>query len=216
MAKKDKKEKEDKDKNGGKKKVNTKKVDYSKIKYTLEEEDERDEAIRKIQGKFRQKIARDNLKRLIKENYVKLYDRINDIYVYKNKQTGEISQEKLVFLGNDDLPDPIDYACPPDYDPIEPNDDGYAIICTVNKFQHDRIPKISGVTNSDHATLCELFGHTLICKLRPENITSILNPTLSDFTVALDRVRRVSKKKTFLVIYICTHVITAKGGNKLF
>jgi hypothetical protein len=211
MTKKDKKE----DKKGNKK-GKAKKVDYSKIKYSLEEEDERDEAIRKIQGKFRQKVARDNLKRLIKENYVKLYDRINDIYVYKNKQTGEISQEKLAFLGDDDLPDPIDYACPNNYDPIEPNDDGYAIVCTVNTFQHDRIPKISGVTNSDHAALSELFGHTLICKLRPENITSILNPTLSDFTVALDRVRRVAKKKSFLVIYMCTHVITAKGGNIIF
>ena len=58
-------------------------------------------AISLIQRAYQTKRARDHVKIMVRQNYIKLFDRINQDYVYKNKMTGEIKMEKPKFLGED-------------------------------------------------------------------------------------------------------------------
>jgi len=55
-----------------------------------EEEDRKDAAARCIQRKFRVYNARKSLRALIRQNYVKIYDKKKDLYLYKNKTTGKV------------------------------------------------------------------------------------------------------------------------------
>ena len=48
---------------------------------------------------------------------MKIYDKINDEFLYKNKITGVITSKKPVFLGKEDLPEPKSYEAPLNYDP---------------------------------------------------------------------------------------------------
>ena len=48
---------------------------------------------------------------------MKIYDKINDEFLYKNKITGVITSKKPAFLGKEDLPEPKSYEAPLNYDP---------------------------------------------------------------------------------------------------
>lgn len=102
----------------------------------MEEDERQDVAARKLQTAYRARQARLALKKLIRENYVKLYDRINDQYVYKNKNTKEIFLQKPIFLGNDDLPTPKIFAAPNDYDPKVWSSLQFLIVFLLQSYSH--------------------------------------------------------------------------------
>lgn len=181
----------------------------------MEEDERRENAARKLQAAYRVRMARQALRRLVKDNYVKLYDRVNDQYVYKNKKTKEVFLKKPQFLGSDDLPTPKIYAAPTDYDPKDDFDtEGYALIVTVNSFPNGRIQELNPAVNIDHTQLEEVLSHDFICKIRLENVVSLRNPTCAQFKSALDDCRKLCKSRGFLVVYLCTHVVTVFKGEK--
>lgn len=184
--------------------------------FTFEEEEERDKAIRLLQRCYRAKTAREHLKALVRDNYVKIYDKINSTYAYKNRTTGEVSFEKPVFLGSDDLPTPKKLNAPPDYDPGTNMDDsdGAALVVCVNKFKHEKMSGLGGGVSADHMGITDLLCHEYIGKLRMENVISVKNPTCTQFIDAFERLRKVARKDSFVFIYICTHIVTVKNGER--
>lgn len=168
---------------------------------------------RKIQRAYRVKRARRLMREKIRLNYVKLYDRVNKTSSYKNKLTGEISDKKPAFLGDDDLPIPKQYNAPINYDANEVEDDAYALIITCSEFDHPKINPLPLMTQSDHTMLENCLPHSFVCKFREENVFSIRNPKRSDVRECFERMRRVCKKKGFFLLYICTHVATVWKGE---
>mmetsp|Transcript_16244 Transcript_16244/g.24468 ORF Transcript_16244/g.24468 Transcript_16244/m.24468 type:complete len:885 (+) Transcript_16244:140-2794(+) len=177
------------------------------------EEERQDAAARYIQNAFRAKMARDLLKDMIRQNFVKLKDRNTSVYYYKNKTTGETSVKKPKILGAGDLPTPRDFQCPEDYDPGFSDADGYALLITCSKFSNERMTDLSQQTEGDHNVFEYLLSHDFICKFRGENVISLKNPTVKAFRDALDRMRRMIKKRSYLFIYICTHIVELKVGK---
>jgi hypothetical protein len=116
--------------------------------FDAEQEDREDEAVRVIQRKCRIFIARLRLIKLVRTNYIKKYDRINDNFYYKNKTTGATQVEKPVCLGMDDLADPRSFEAPESYDALDEENmsktGGYCIAICNNEFpnSNNRIPKI--------------------------------------------------------------------------
>ncbi len=173
-----------------------------------------DAAARKIQNAFRSKQARIAIKKLVRENYVKIYDRFSAQYVYKNRRTKEITG-KPAFLGKDDLPTPRVFNAPSDYDPMDDFDlDGYALIVTVNKFNQNKLPEQHESSNSDHVLIEEVIAHDFICKYRQENVIFLKNPSCAEFLEALQRLRRHIRPQGFLFVYLSSHVVTVHGGDK--
>mgnify|MGYP005992878627 FL=1 len=64
--------------------------------FDAEQEDREDAAIRVMQRRARLFIAKLKLIKLTRSQYIKKYDRINDIYYYKNKTSGAILSDKPV------------------------------------------------------------------------------------------------------------------------
>ena len=95
----------------------------------------------------------------IRQAYIKIYDKVNDEYLYKNKITGEIFSRKPRFLGKDDLPNPRLFNAPLNYDPGDPEEDAFALVVTVAVYNNDRIPEISKQVLNDHSALEELLPH---------------------------------------------------------
>jgi hypothetical protein len=175
----------------------------------------RDAAVRKLQRAFRAKQARNAIKKMVRENYVKVFDKFSNKYMYKNRHTKEITAIKPRFLGNEDLPNPRSFNAPVDYDP---NDDypmdGYAFMVTVNKFPAGKMADLPEATDSDHILLEKILTHDYICKFRPENVIVLKQPSCSEFMDGMNRLRRICKRKGYFVMYLCTHVVTVFNGDK--
>jgi hypothetical protein len=179
------------------------------------EEEIQDEAARYIQTAFRAKMARNLLKSLIRQNYVKLKDRQTNIYYYKNKTTGETNVMKPKILKEDDLPSPRDFQAPINYDPGYVDEKGFAILIHCSKFTSEKIPNFSHQIDADQKIFEHLLSHDFICKYRPENVFSLKDPSIQTVKDTIERIRRVITKKSYLFIYICTHVVTLHPSSKI-
>ena len=186
-----------------------------KLKKPSEYTEEEVEGVRKLQKAFIVKKAREHLKRLVRQNYVKLYDKALDAYVYKNRTTGDVQQQKPVFLGKEDLPTPKNYAMPIDYIPMDKQSvEGYSLVISCPEFQSEKLPEIGASVLGDHKEVVDLLTHDLICMIPSENQIELLNPTLDAVNEALDDLRRNVRADGFLVVYIHTHVATVWSGEK--
>jgi len=116
-------------------------------------------AVSLIQHNYRVYRARKLLRQRIRLAYMKIYDKINGEFLYKNKFTGAISSKKPAFLGNEDLPEPKLYDAPLSYDPEEPEEDAFALLVTVTAFASDRIPEMLNQLIKDHNSLDSLLPH---------------------------------------------------------
>jgi hypothetical protein len=183
--------------------------DFLNKVYSFEEEEERDFAIRVLQRCYKAKLARKYLKSLVRDNYIKIYDKINGVYAYKNRTTGAVSFDKPVFLGDDDLPTPKQLQAPGSYDSgIDILDcDGAALVISCNTFKNEKLPPLGPAISVDHMNISDILSHDYICKMKMENVISLKNPTCSAFIDAIERLRQVCKKDGFVFIYICTHVV---------
>lgn len=179
-------------------------------------EEQQDAAARVVQQAFRRYEAKKMLRLMIKQNFVKLRDRENNRYIYKNKTTGEVSENKPLNLGKDDLKTPRSFTAPEDYRPGFEDNEGYALLVTVNKFTSTRIEDFSKHTEADHGLLEHYLSHEYVCKIPAENVIPLMNPTLRMFKDALDRLRRMCKKKSYLFVYISTHVLTIHSKIREF
>lgn len=197
---------------GKKKNLKSEKDDHE-IELSAEELEEelQDEAARYIQTAFRAKMARNLLKTLIRQNYVKLKDRNTNIYYYKNKTTGETSVFKPRILKEDDLPSPRDFQAPMNYDPGFYDEKGFALLIHCTKFQSDKIPNFSHQIDADHNIFEHLLSHDFICKYRPENVFVLKDPSIQMLKDSIERMRRVIQKRSYLFVYFCTHVVTIKS-----
>lgn len=171
----------------------------------------------KIQCIVRVHQSKQKLHRKLRRRFVKVYDSISDEYVYKDKKSGYIHLSKPLLLGDGDIQTPRALAGPNDYDPkyFVSDRDGHAIIITVSSFAYnDVIPDLPIETVAEHIKLGEVLSHDFICQLPIQNVMSLLNPTCDQLSTAFKRLRRVCKTKDHLLIYICTHVVTAFRGEK--
>ena len=192
-----------------KKKKDTKEdVEHFELSEEELEEERQDIAARYIQSAYRAKMARDTLKLMIRQNFVKLKDRQTGVYYYKNRTSGETMVRKPRILGNDDLPTPRDFRSPDNYDPGYSDMDAYAMIITVNTFSNDKIANLGLQADADHSTFEHLLGHDYICKFRGENVISLKNPSVLTVKDSFERLRKMVKKRSYLFLYICTHVVT--------
>lgn len=192
--------------------------EYDELELSEEEllEEQQDMAARVIQQAYRRHEAKKTLRMMIKQNYVKLRDRENNRYVYKNKTTGEISEHKPRTLGAADLKTPRSFTAPDDYRPGYEDSDGYALLVTCSRFTNSRIEDFSKHTEADHGLLEHYLSHEYICKLPAENVIPLLNPTLNMLKDALDRLRRMCKKRSYLLVYLSTHILTIHSNQKEF
>jgi hypothetical protein len=191
-----------------KKKKEEAEEDHLELSEEEMEEERQDAAARLIQTAYRRKMARDMLKVMIRQNFVKMKDRDTGLYFYKNRTTGETMVRKPRILGDGDLPAPRDFKSPKDYDPGFADMDGFALIVTVNTFMNERLPNLGAQAEADHAMFEHLLGHDYICKISAENVVSLKNPSVTSFKDSLERLRKMVKKRGFLFVYICTHVVT--------
>lgn len=170
-----------------------------------------------IQRALRVYQAKKSAKEAFKRRFIKLYDALNDEYVYKDKQTDYIHPSKPFILGDEDLQSPRILVAPDDYDPgyDDVHKDGHAIIITVNSFVYnDKIPDLPTETTNEHEILKDILSHDYVCKFLPERVTNLINPTCAQFTAAFQHLQKVCKTSDFLLVYICTHIITAYKGEK--
>jgi hypothetical protein len=194
----------------GKRKNSKKKVEDEELELSAEELEEelQDEAARFIQKAFRAKMARNLLKSLLRQNFVKLKDRNTNVYYYKNKTTGETSVMKPRLLKEDDLPSPRDFQAPRNYDPGFCDEKGFALLIHCTKFASDKIPNFTHQIDADHKIFEHLLSHDFICKYRPENVFSLKDPSIQMLKDSIERMRRVMTKRSHLFVYFCTHVVT--------
>ena len=177
------------------------------------EEERQDIAVRRIQNAYRSRRGRMMLRAMIRANYVKIRNLdFGGEFLYKNKMTGEIREDKPKFLGDEDLPDPRDFKAPYGYTPDDVYDTGCALIVTVSEFEDNRITPLHGNAIAEHRRLEELLTHDFKCRFKDEEIISLVNPTMSYFMDSCIRLGRICKPGGFLFVYICTHVATI-GGN---
>ena len=172
-----------------------------------------DEAARKIQTRFRIWRARKTLREKAMKIYVKVFDRKKNLYVYRNKETGQILFSKPKVLGNSDLPTPRKYIAPFDYNPGETDDEGYALIVSVNSFISQRIKPISPATKNDVDTIETILTHNFVCKLKPEHVITLKDPTCENLMDTFSRLSNLCKTTGFLFVYISTHVMTVSKGE---
>jgi len=186
-------------------------------KYTFEEENERDDAIRKLQRSYRVHRARTLLRLMIRNNYVKLYDRENDMFFYKNKTTGQTYTVKPACLGRIDLDAPKQLKAPEDYDVgyMEGMPEGWflGVFCSTFPRSGGRFKDMDPKLVKEKEALAELMPHDFICRLKPENVTMLEDPRSGEVLDTLERLGRIVTKKGFFVLYICTHVLTVVKGE---
>lgn len=184
--------------------------------FDAEQEDREDAAIRVMQRRARLFIAKLKLIKLTRSQYIKKYDRINDIYYYKNKTSGAILSDKPICLGMSDLPDPRDFEAPEGYDAQDDDSPvGFALVVVNDEFPSSggRLAKLSAVCMEEYFELEDLFTHEFICKYQTENTYFLRNCTCQELKDTFERLKRNAKKKNFFTLYICTHVLTVVGGD---
>jgi len=184
--------------------------------FDAEQEDREDTAVRAIQRRARMFIAKLKLIKLTRSQYIKKYDRINDIYYYKNKTSGAILSDKPICLGMSDLPDPRDFQAPEGYDAQDDDSPvGFALVVVNDEFPSSggRLAKLSPVCIEEYNELEDLFTHEFICKYQTENTYFLRNCTCQELQDTFERLKRNAKKKNFFILYLCTHVLTVIGGD---
>lgn len=170
-------------------------------------------AASKIQNAYRGRRNYRILRKKLKDNIVKLPDKDKGGFVYRNKRTGVVSTVKPLWLGKDDIEAAKQYVAPIGYDPGTCDDDGYALVITVNSFLSDKLTGIGHGTDSDHEAIEKLLSHNFICKLKADNIIELKDPSCDVFVSAMERLRKMCTKTSFLFVYISTHIVTIKGGD---
>lgn len=187
--------------------------------FDLAADDKRDDAARVIQRLGRTFLARIRLRNLVRANYIKKYDRVNERYYYKNKSTGEILDEKPRVLGKDDLPDPRSFVAPENYEVGGEDENmptGYALVLCNTEFPRSegRLPGLPAIVDNEFAELEDILSHDFICRLPQENVYCLKNAKKGELKDTIERLRQVVRKKDFFVFYICTHVLTIINGEK--
>ena len=130
----------------------------------------------KIQCIVRIHQSKQKLHHKLRRRFVKVYDSVNDEYVYKDKQSGYIHLSKPLLLGHGDIQTPRAVAGPDDYDPkyFVAHRDGHAIIITVSSFAYnDVIPDLPIETVAEHIKLRDVLSHDFICQLPLQSIMSL-------------------------------------------
>lgn len=137
--------------------------------FSFDEENQRDDAIRKLQRCYRRYRALSMMRLRVRNNYVKLYDRENDMYIYKNKITGNTSFNKPLCLGSGDLDSPKSLRAPEDYDVgyLEGMPDGWFLGIFSSTFPRSggRLKDMGKRSKAERDTLAELMPHDFICRL---------------------------------------------------
>lgn len=103
------------------------------------------------------------------------------------------------------------FACPNNYDPGPSDGLGYALLVTVSSFTNPKMKPLPKVVDADHGMLEHVLSHDFICKFRGENVITLRNPSKQSFIESLMRLKQMCKIKSFLFVYICTHVVTIKS-----
>lgn len=187
--------------------------------FDLEADDKRDDAARVIQRLSRTFLARIRLRNLVRANYIKKYDRVNERHYYKNKSTGEILNEKPRVLGSDDLPDPRSFVAPENYEVGGEDENmptGYALVLCNTEFPRSdgRLPPLPHIVDNEFAELEDILSHDFICRFPQENVYCLKNAKKAELKDTIERLRQVVRKKDFFLFYICTHVLTIVNGEK--
>jgi len=183
------------------------------LKKPAEYTEEEVAAVIKIQCLARKRQAWLRVMILVRQTYVKVLDRLNNEYKYKNKMTGAVDFDKPRLLGKKDLPEPRTFVCPMDYDPGDTYGvDGFAFVVTCSEFSSDKLPEIGLPAVNDHKEITDLFSHEFITKMRGENVVSLHNPSRKEFMNGLETLEKVVQANGFLVVYICTHFMTLWGA----
>jgi hypothetical protein len=161
-------------------------------------------------------LTRRAVKRMIRDKYKKVLDKVNNTYMYKNTVTGEILATKPSFLGNDDLPSPRNFEAPYDYDipPIASEEEGFALILTNQEFDSERIPDINKGVLYDHKCIRDIISHDFVGRIPESNLFDMINPTCLDYRNLIRRMKSKTHRKAYVVVYICTHVVTVWGQRK--
>ena len=114
---------------------------------------------------------------MVRANYIKKYDRVNERHYYKNKTTGEILLNKPRRWVQR-LPDPRDYVAPDTYDVGEGGCLGYALVIVNREFPRSegRLKQLPIVVENEFKELEDLLSHDFICRMPQENIYRLMNP----------------------------------------
>lgn len=173
-------------------------------------------AANKIKRAYKYFVVRASFFRILRLHFIKIYSSTESRYVYKNRVNGKYRITKPMYIGEEDLPVHEVYEAPADYFPSSRKDGpGFALLITVTTFDHPRIPSLSEHCRADHEDIYKALKHEYRARFNPENIISLLDPTLQEVLKAFETLRKWMrrKKQSFLVVYICTHVITAYKGE---
>eukprot|EP00596_Hydrurales_sp_CCMP1899_P003429 CAMPEP_0119043238 /NCGR_PEP_ID=MMETSP1177-20130426/19666_1 /TAXON_ID=2985 /ORGANISM="Ochromonas sp, Strain CCMP1899" /LENGTH=893 /DNA_ID=CAMNT_0007010929 /DNA_START=292 /DNA_END=2970 /DNA_ORIENTATION=- len=178
---------------------------------------ELNEAALLIQCALRVYQSKKKSRETFNRRFIKLYDALNDEFVYKDKQTDYVHPSKPFILGDEDLTSPRILEAPDDYDPgyDDVHKNGFALIITVNSFVYnDKIPDLPVETSVEHEMLKEILSHDYVCKFLPDRVLDLINPTCAQFLAAFQHLQKVCTSSDYLLVYICTHIITAYKGEK--
>ena len=175
--------------------------------FDLEADDKRDDASRVIQRLARTFLARMRLRKLVRANYIKKYDRTNERHYYKNKSTGEILNQKPRCLGKDDLPDPREFVAPDNYEVGGEDENplvGYAMVIMNKEFPRSegRLPDLPDVVDNEFAELQDILSHDFICRFPEENVYFMQNAKKSELKDTFERLRQVVRKKDFFLLLL--------------
>jgi len=69
-------------------------------------------------------------------------------------------------------------------------------------------------TDNDHNLIESLLSHSLLCRLRSENVFCLKNPSVSDVMNSLAQMKKICRKEGFLFVYLSTHVLRLSNSNK--
>eukprot|EP01037_Dinobryon_pediforme_P030996 gene30996-35295_t len=68
-------------------------------------------------------------------------------------------------------------------------------------------------TENDHNLIESLLTHSFLCRIRPENVECLKNPTVAEFSAALSSLKKIAQKDGFLLVYLATHIIKTTVGK---
>lgn len=169
-----------------------------------------------IQCAYRRHLALIKVRDAYRGHYRKLFDVAARSYVYQNKRSLQIEADVPDFLGESyDLPSPRTHEAPFDYDPgCEDTSKGFAVIISNSQFQLGNWPT-NEITelDEDFERIKDSISHDFIGKIRPENVIALKNPTTNEVTTVMQSLRKFVHSDGFLIIYMATHIVTAKDRN---
>ena len=176
-----------------------------------------DDAINVIQHAYRAYRVRAQFRFLVRQSFMKVFDKEIRDYVYINKMTGNRFRYKPSFLGDEDLPIQRIFAAPLSYIPRKRRGgEGFALMVTVSQFQHPRIPHLAEQLVEDHKALTDALTHDFYGRIGPQNILSLVNPKREEFVHAFELMKKMTRGSTqaFLIVYLCTHVVQVIDGER--